>query len=72
MEPEELHDDQFNQIQGLMRIQQTNKFWRAAHKEAKLCLGASSTIVDTDVMTLFDTGASSRNHHPISTAYMIN
>ena len=51
-----------------MKIEQTNRFWRAAHKEAQVCLQDSSLTIDTNVMTLFDTGASAGNF--ISSAFV--
>ena len=65
---EDIHDDHFNQIEGLMRIHQTNKYWKAAHKEARVSLQESDGIIAAQVMTLFDTGASSGNF--VSSAFV--
>jgi hypothetical protein len=60
--PEESHDRQFNQLEGLMQVSQTNPYWRAAHKPAKISSPqCSENVIATNVMTLFDTGASSGN-----------
>ncbi len=52
---EDIQDDHFNQIEGLMRIHQTNKYWKVAHKEARVSLQESDNVIAAQVMTLFDT-----------------
>ena len=63
-EEEEFHESgDFNLIAEFMRVGDTNQYWRAAHREAKVKLpgafGDSERKVK--VMTLFDTGASGNN-----------
>ena len=54
-------EENFNVIEGLMRVYQTNQYWKAANKEAKVRAADKDTLILTNVMTLFDTGASSGN-----------
>jgi len=51
----------FNQIEALMRIQEPNVYWKAAHKEASVKIAGSEEVIDARIVTLFDTGASSGN-----------
>jgi hypothetical protein len=54
-------DGDFNVIQSLLRVYQTNQYWRAANKEAKVKAKDKDDLILSNVMTLFDTGASSGN-----------
>ena len=63
-EEEEFHESEdFHLIAEFMRVGETNQYWRAAHREARVKL--PSPFGDTQrkvrVMTLFDTGASGNN-----------
>ena len=51
----------FNIIEGLLRVYETNQYWKAAHRRAKVKLQGTDEVVSANVITLFDTGASAGN-----------
>ena len=55
----DVDDPEFCLIGEIMRIQEVHKHWRAAHKEATVT--SEGKTIATEVMTLFDTGASMGN-----------
>ena len=64
LEEEHLRESEdFGLIAEFLRVGDTNKYWKAAHKEAKVQLPADelSEGKAVQIVTLFDTGASGNN-----------
>jgi len=45
-----------------MRVSETNQYWKAAHSHARVTYLDLNRFIASDVITLFDTGASSGNY----------
>ncbi len=53
--------ENFDFVEGFMRVDKTNQFWKASHREAEVTLPGKLQKISVRVTTLFDTGASGSN-----------
>ena len=58
---DEVEAEEFGLVEGFMRVDKTNQFWRASHREARVTLPSQREKKSVKVVTLFDTGASGSN-----------